>query len=511
MTVVDAAPWEAAARLWEPRPRRWPTPGAMACDLDSRMIQTPALDVVDMALVDLAEGRDNRLMVLAPPQEGKSERCSRFFPLWSLEHNPDLRVAIVSFDSDTARRWGWQLRLDIETFDGENKDIDLGLRLYERPAQGFWRIKDRFGSCFCTGVAGNLTGKPVDLLVIDDPIKDLEQANSVTYRERAWRFWQAVAVPRMGNHTKVLLVQTRWHEDDLGGRLLTTEGDRAKGGKWRVVSIPAQCEDKRTDLLGRREGEYMISARGRTEKDWLERRKDVGEYVWAALFQQRPAPAEGGLFKRIWWRYWQPAGEHRIHLGGRVADLRDCWRFGTVDLAASQRTSADYTVIAAWARTLAGDLVLLDRVRAKIGEEQHFAHARGLVERWQLDTLFVEKSQQGYTLVREATQAGVPISPLTAEQDKLSRALPASAWCSGGRVWLPAGAWWLGEFRDEAAGFPSAAHDDQVDVLAYAVRVSVTEWVPLVNRAQQATTRPEPDPDPFGGQPGVDDWDQREF
>lgn len=427
-----------------------------------------------------------------------------------LEQNPDLRIAIVSFDLDTARRWGWQLRLDIETYNGENHEIDLGLRLYERPAAGFWRIRNRFGSCFTTGISGNLTGKPVDILVIDDPLKDLEQANSIVYRERAWRFWQAVAIPRMGNHTKILLVQTRWHESDLGGKLLETEGDKAKGGKWRVISIPAQCEDEKTDLLGRREGEYMISARGRTVKDWEERRKDVGEYVWAALFQQRPAPAEGGVFKRLWWRYWTPAGPDRIYLGGRIADLRDGWRFGTVDLAASTRTSADYTVIAAWCRTLAGDLVLLDMVRAKIGEEQHFAQARPLVERWKLDTLFVEASQYGFTLVKEATQHGVPVTPIQAEQDKLTRALPYSAWCSGGRAWLPAGAHWLPTWIDEHAGFPAAAHDDTVDVGSLATRVAITQWVPLVNRAQQATARPEPEPDPFGEEPEVD-WETREF
>lgn len=347
-------------------------------------------------------------------------------------------------------------------------------------------------------------------LILDDPIKDLEQANSIRYRERAWRFWQAVAIPRMGPHTKVVLMTTRWHEDDIAGRILAAEGDKASGGKWRVISIPARCEDEKTDLLGRKLGEYQISARGRTQEQWREREKDSGAYVWAALFQQRPAPAEGNLFKRLWWRYWTPAGEHRIYLGGREADLRDGWRFGTVDLAASTRTSADYTVIAAWCRTLAGDLVLLDMVRAQIGEEQHFARARPLVERWQLDTLFVEASQYGFTLVKEATQSGIPVSPVQAEQDKLSRALPYSAWCSGGRAWLPAGAHWLPTWVDEHAAFPAAAHDDTVDVGSLATRVAITQWVPLVNRVEQATVRPEPEPDPFDGQP-VEDWDQREF
>lgn len=494
MTLLDASPWEIAARQFEPRARRWPTPGAMAQELDPRTVQTPALALIDEALVDVADLRTKRLAIFMPPQEGKSERVSHWFPLWMLVHNPDLRIAIVSYSDEIARRWGWQLRHDIQTFNGENHDIDLGIRLHDRAAQGSWRLRDHQGGVVCVGVAGSLTGRPVDVLIIDDPLKDLEQARSERYRERAWRFWTAVAVPRMGPDTVAILVQTRWDEQDLAGKLLESEGD-----KWRVISIPARCEDPATDLLNRKLGEFMISARGRTEADWKEREREVGPYVFAALFQQRPAPAEGGLFKRLWWRYWTPGADWRIHLGNRVTDLRDCWRFATVDLAASSRSQADWTVISAWARTLDGDLLLLDRLRARIGEQEHFYHARTLVERWQLDTLFVERSQHGYTLVREATQHGVPITPLSAEQDKFTRALPASAWCAAGRVWLPAGAWWLDEWISELATFPAARHDDQVDTLSYAVRAAVTQWAPITTKAAAPTTAPAADPFPEAG------------
>jgi predicted phage terminase large subunit-like protein len=306
----------------------------------------------------------------------------------------------------------------------------------------------------------------------------------------------------MGPSTRFAWIQTLWHEKEPLLQVLANEGTKDNGGVWRVIRIPALADEN--DPLGRQPGEGMISARG--DRDWHGIRKKVGEFVFAALYQQRPSPAEGGLFKRAWWRFWSPAGEQRIHLGGRIADLRDCWRFATVDLAASRRTSADWTVIAAWARTPAGDLVLLDRTRVRVGEDQHFAQARPLIERWQLDTLFVEKSQHGFTLVREATQNGLPITPLTAETDKVTRALPASAWCSGGRVWLPAGASWLDVWTSEAASFPNGSHDDQVDALAYAVRAAVTQWVPLVNRAVTATVQRQADrmPDPWGGQPEVD-------
>lgn len=487
-------PWEAAARQFEKPPRRWATPGDMARDLDPRTVQTPALDLIDRALVRLADSPgQGRLAIFMAPQEGKSERASHWFPLWALVHNPELRIAIVSHDAELARGWGAAIKRDVETFNGDDGTIDLGLRLRtDSKAMGRWNVEGHRGGVYAVSIGGSLTGRAVDLLVIDDPISNLEQAQSETYRKRAHRFWQGVAVPRMGPHTKTILIQTRWHEDDLAGRLLATEGDRAKGGKWQVISIPAQCEDEAIDPLGRKRGEYMVSARGRTRRDWDERKKDLGSYVWAALCQQRPSPAEGGLFKRVWWRYWTQFGDH-LTLGPRTFRLADCWRFGTVDLAASTRASSDWTVISAWARTVAGDLVLLDRFRAHIDENSHFDAARPLVQRWQLDTLFVERSQYGMTLSREAANEGVPINPVDAESDKLSRALPASRWVERGRVWLPAGAPWLDDWIGEHAGFPNASHDDQVDTTSYAVRVAITQPAPAMHAPPPPPDRAEVD------------------
>ena len=487
MALLDPADVFRQALLAEftPKPRRWASPLAMALDLDPTTIATPALKEIDRQLVALADGAedDSRLMVFMPPQEGKSTLCSKWYPLWRLVDNPDRRIAIVSYSDEMARRWGADIKQLLEAHNGDEGSIDLGLRLRaDSRAAGRWQVAGRRGGVYCVGISGSLTGKPVDELVIDDPIKDLAAAQSEAYRLRCQNFWQGVAIPRLGPGAKCLLIQTRWHEEDMAGWLLAKEGegDRVKGGVWRVVSIPA-IADAPDDPLGREIGEPLISARG--ARPWPRIRKQAGEYVWAALYQQRPAPAEGNVFRRLWWRYWREAPQlgtasKRIDLAGRVLLLADCWKFGTVDLAASTKTSADWTVISAWAHTLDGDLVLLDRVRAKIGEEDHFKHARPLIEKWELDTLFVEKSQFGTTLTREATQAGVPISSVEADKDKLTRALPYSARCSSGRVWLPTGQWWTKVWVDEHAGFPNASHDDQVDTGAYAVRVAVTGWHP---------------------------------
>jgi phage terminase large subunit-like protein len=338
-------------------------------------------------------------------------------------------------------------------------------------------------------------------IIVDDPLKSLEEAQSAKYRDRGMRTWQGVLIPRMAPATKVVWVQTLWHESEPIQQILANEG-----ADWEVVRIPAIC-DSPDDPLGRLIGEPMVSARG--ERDWQKIRRDVGEYVFAALYQQRPSPAEGGLFKRLWWRYWSPApplanGE-RLDLAGRVFDLRDCWRFITGDLAASTRTSADFTVAAAWAMTFDGDLVLLDYNRARIGEANHFDLFRPLAQRWAVDTAFVEATQHSMTLTAEATRSGLHVTPLKADVDKFSRALPYSARCSGGRVWLPAGApEKTGIWVDEHAAFPNGSHDDLVDTGAYATRVAITGWQPTQPKPYVPQRHGEPMLSPFGDRPIAD-------
>lgn len=467
----------------EKPPRRWPSPGALARSLDTGTVTTPALELIDRELVRLADSTDtDRLIITMPPQEGKSERISRRFPTWLLEHNPDLRIAIVSYADELARRHGSAVKADVELHDGVESPIDLGIQLrVDSRAAGRWTIKRHTGGIYCVGISGSLTGKPVDVLIIDDPIKNMEQAHSDTYRQRVKDFWQAVAIPRLGPGAKCVVVQTRWHEDDLAGWLQVNEP-----GQWRVVNIPAQAESH-SDPLGRKPGEFMVSARG--DRDWPRIKKNVGSYVWSALYQGHPAPAAGGLFKRGNLRYWAPIpadpARHglmrggRIDLGGRVVYLDDCWRFVTVDLAASTKTTADYTAAAVWAVSPDGDLVMLDGIRRRIEERDHWSAINPLRQKWSADVVYVESRMFGTTMVYTAGRSGVPIRELKADTDKVTRALPASVRSETGRLWLPT----LSSFSEvetwvkELVSFPNAAHDDCVDVIAYAARVVATEWL----------------------------------
>lgn len=496
---------EAMMRLYAPPPpkpaRKWATPGVMAKALDRSTRTTAALDLIDRELVELADGQVDKLMIFCPPQEGKSQKVSRRFPAWLLSHDPTLRIGIVSYSDGKAARWGRQIRRDLMA----HPELGIALRRDSRAA-GRWET-EQGGGLVCAGLSAGITGEPLDVLIIDDPVRGRAEAESATYREAAWDWWESNGSTRMSSRGKVIVMMTRWHEADLAGQLL-----KAEPGEWRVVNIPAIAGKDITvkggdgteqtmwvhdgpDPLGRQPGEELVSVQRRKPGHFLHLFKVRSAYVWRSVFQQRPVAAEGNLFRRENFRYWQQVradpdrhgrmGGQRAECGDRVVYLDDCWRFATVDLAASLRTSADWTVVAAWAISPDGDLILLDRARARVKEGDHWGLARPLMERWALDTVYVEQSFISATMVIDATASGVPVQPVNADTDKLTRALPATTRIKAGKVWFPAGADWLDVWCDELAAFPTGTNDDQVDTLSYAARVVAAHWLPAEPAPEQ--------------------------
>lgn len=495
LTAIERGAWEKAIERFRPQPpkmRRWASPLDMACELNPATVRTPALEVINAALVRLADKpTTGKLAVFVSPQEGKSTLCSYWNPLWLLTHDPDTRVMMVSYNAEKSREWGGEVKNAIANFRGDDGMLDLGIRL--RPdsrAAGRWNVADHRGGIYCAGIASGITGRATDYIVVDDPTKNLQEARSETMRDKVSSTYRGALVPRMRDVTKLIWIQTLWNEAETIQQILANEGS-----SWEVIRIPAIC-DSPDDPLGRAIGEPMKSAT--SSRDWDKIRRDVGEYVFSALYQQRPTPAEGNLFKRLWWRRWVTAPDNqigeRLDLGGRIWPTSEMWRFITGDLAASTRTSADWTVAAAWGLTLDGDLVLLDLARARVGERHHYDLFRPLAERWAVDTAFIEATQHSMTLTAEASRSGLHITPLHADTDKFSRALPASARASGGRIWLPAAAPWAADFISECAAFPNGSHDDMVDCLAYAVRVAITKWAPPPPASPVARARRTPDP-----------------
>lgn len=445
---------------------RWCTPGALAGHLDPRTIRTPALGLIDDELVRLAGSEDGRLVLSMPPQEGKSQRASRRFPLWVLTQRPDTRIAICSYEHGVARRWGRAVRDDITMF-GD----DLGLRVRDDlSAQHEWQLEGHDGGVYAVGIGGALTGRPVDLLVLDDPIKDREQADSPTYRERAWDWWLEVGSTRLAPGAPVVVIATRWHEDDLIGRLLAAED----GHLWRVINIPAQAdhrsENGETDPLGRQVGEYMVSARGRTTAQWDAIKLRSGGRTWTALYQGRPAPVEGGLFKREWWgAYTSPRWIVRndgTYWAPQADEVAMSW-----DMAFKNLDSSDFVVGQVWAR-YGLEVFLLDQVHERLSFVETCAAVRRLAARWpQATAKYVEDKANGTAVINALSRTVPGLIPVEPDGSKEARAAAVTPFAEAGSVFLPAPelAPWIGGFIDEHAAFPNGVHDDQVDATSQAL------------------------------------------
>lgn len=326
-------------------------------------------------------------------------------------------------------------------------------------------------------------------LIIDDPVKDRAAAESETIRRSAWDWWESVALTRLAPRGVVLLCQTRWHESDLAGMILTQPGPL----RWRTVTIPAIAAGH-DDPLGRAPGEELVSVRGRERGYFHGQQAGMSPYVFSSIYQQSPSAAEGNFFRRATFRYWRPSpswndGRETIDCEGRTITLADAWIFATMDVAASTKTTSDYTVVAVWAMSVEGDLILLDRRRKQVAEHDHFALFEPLRLRWDITQLYVERGFFASTMVTDARAAGVPVAEVVADTDKITRAIPAAGRLHAGRVWFPAqtsgcecgncpDGVWLDEWADELASFNRGAHDDQVDVFSYAARIATAEWVP---------------------------------
>jgi len=460
----------------------------MAMALDRKTGTSPALEVINAALVELMEpdSPHDALMVFMPPQEGKSQLVSRRFPEWLLDHDPDIQVAEVSYGDELALRWGRDVKQDLVLLpcrhrgEGDCNEACGGLHVALRKdshAAGRWETPAG-GGMYCVGMGGPLTGKRVNVLVVDDPVKDRGAAESKTIREAAWNWWESVALTRFAPGARVVMIQTRWHEDDLSGRIMS----RPSPLKWRVLRIPA-IADEPGDPLGRLPGEEMISVRNRAPGYFLNLRANMTPYVFAGVYQQKPAAAEGNFFRRASFKFWRPMeawpdGRERIWTEAGPVTLADCWAFITMDFAGSTRDSADYTVASLWLVTVEGDLILFDRVRARVEDHQHFSLAAPLMARFPGATVYVEHNYWSKTFVKDARNAGVPIAEVLADTDKVTRAVPAAGRVHAGRVHFPAQAPWIEEWCDELAIFPQGANDDQVDVFSYAARVLVNDWTP---------------------------------
>jgi predicted phage terminase large subunit-like protein len=419
----------------------------------------PHLDLLNRTLVDVAARRKRRVIVTMPPRHGKSMLTSHFFPAWYVGTFPDHRVLMAGYQAQFAARWGRRARAVI---DGVGQEV-FGVSVSKKSsAADRWDIEGHLGGMETAGVGGALTGKGADLLLIDDPISNAADASSETMRENLWDWYTSTAYTRLEPKASLVLIQTRWHEDDLAGRLI--EEMKTGGEQWEVLNLPAIAEEN--DLLGRPVGAALWPSRyDETELAVIKRTQ--GERNWSALYQQRPTPADGDVFKRSWFKRYRIDGDLLV-LDGKSFPLKKCWRFATADLAVSEKTTADWTVIQSWAVTPDNDAVLLDQHRERMNGPQIVPAIKAVCEKWKCDWVGIESVAFQLAIVQQARLSGLTAKKLITKGDKISRAHAAAPRMEAGMVYFPDERWVDG-LESELLSFPNGKHDDQVDALSYAL------------------------------------------
>lgn len=442
-------------------------------------------EVLIDALQRVADGELKRLMIFMPPRHSKSETASRLFPAYHLHRHPAQWVGLASYGAELAYTLSRNARENYRQGGGELNRSASGVEQWETlTGGGMW----------AAGVGGTATGRGFSLGIIDDPLKNSEEAASATIREKQKDWWRSVFYTRQEPGAAIVLIQTRWHEADLGGWLLAQESDEdAEPEQWHIVTMPAIAETPpalpqtcTVEPDWRGENEALCPERYDVRR--LTRiRRTLGEYFWSALYQQRPTPREGDFFRRQWFEIVPaaPAEAARVRW----------W-----DFAASESPQADQTAGVRMAKTN-GVYYIEDVVCGRWGSaernrivrqtaEVDAAQCKGAVQQW----LEQEPGSSG----KDAAAAFVGLLDGFAAYAEPSsgpkevRADPFAAQAAAGNVKLVAGPW-VGHFLEELTSFPSGKHDDQVDAASGAF-----------NKLAQMRERPKVTA--IGGKTGESKW-----
>ena len=424
------------------------------CKVNPRYQWYPHCERLAAILQRIADDELKRLMVFMPPRHGKSELASRLFPAYYLYRHPERFVGINSYAADLAYTFSRICRENYLKVDGKIKDDSGQIKHWEtRQGGGLW----------AAGVGGPITGKGFHLGLIDDPLKNSQEAFSATIRQTQHDWYESTFSTREEPGGAQIIILTRWHEADLAGWLLTRESleDNDSPEEWHVVNFPAIAEDSPIDLPPtctlepdwREVGEPLCPERYPLKR--LQRFKQT-PYFWSALFQQRPSPLDGDYFKRSWWQWYSNAPE-----GMTVVLSFDC--------AFKETATSDFVVGQVWGKAGA-DYYLLDQVRGRTDINGTLQMVESLSAKWpQARAKLIEDKANGSAvidLLRRKVPGLIAVQP---EGGKVVRAVAVSPYVESGNVHLPSGRAWVNDFVEEAAAFPNGAHDDQVDAMTQAI------------------------------------------
>ena len=393
------------------------------------------------SFVETYTGNPYDILVLScPPQHGKSLTVTETFPSWYVGKYPDRRCIIACYNDDFAGKFGRRNKAKIDEVGQFIFDIRL-----KKSSDRDMEIADHDGGIITRGIMAGITGNAGDLIIIDDPVKNRLEADSSTYRERLWEEWENSIMTRTQAGTKIIIIQTRWHEDDLAGRVIANENF------VEVVNIPVEAEEN--DILGRNIGDALCPEIGKDNK-WLQEFKQRyadGKRAWNALYMGRPTSAEGNIFKREWWQYYDKLPEH-IQLVGI-----------SVDATFKDSDTSDFVAIEVWGK-LNNDYYLIDLIKRRMDFPETLKAIRYIADKYpNKHSILIEDKANGSAIISMLKHEIGGIIPITPQESKIARANAITGIVEGGNVYLPRYADFTGEFVEEFASFPNGVHDDLVD------------------------------------------------
>ena len=396
--------------------------------------------------VETQTGNPYDILVLScPPQHGKSLTVTETFPSWYVGKYPDRRCIIACYNDDFAGKFGRRNKAKID----EVGQFIFNIKL-KKSSDRDMEIADHTGSIITRGIMAGITGNAGDLIIIDDPVKTRMEADSPTYRERLWEEWMNSIKTRTQAGSKIIIIQTRWHEDDLAGRVINGEN------YLEVINIPVEAEEN--DILGRKVGDALCPEIGKDNK-WLQMFKSNyladpnggGSRAWNALYLGRPTSAEGNIFKREWWQYYDKLPD-KIPLVGI-----------SVDATFKDSDTSDFVAIEVWGK-LNGDYYLIDLIKRRMDFPETLKAIRYMADKYpNKHSILVEDKANGSAIISMLKHDIGGIVAITPKESKVGRANAITGIVEGGNVYLPRYSDFTGEFIDEFASFPNGVHDDLVD------------------------------------------------
>lgn len=417
------------------------------------------------------------LAIAMPPRHGKSFVVSQHLPAWYIGKYPDRKVALASYAEDFSATWG-----------GLNRDHfvvhpELGIQVKrgKNAASSEWETS-KGGGMFSVGIGGGVTGRGFPLMIIDDPIKNSEEAQSEATQTKQHNWWTSTWTTRKQPYnrvmTKFVLMFTRWAEGDLSGKVVFDEEGKVRDG-WYYLHLPALCIDPEIDPLGRQEGEPLCPQRF-TKRQLEEIRDDPTAAVgwWDALYQGVPFTVGSGITAGPFQQY------SVVKLGGKreyfylVGDERrsctedECLRFGSIDVAGTVQTVSDWNVFSVYDWAPDGTLFHIAQERKRLESADHVDWAKKLYDEHGCQLVIIEDRTFGTTLLQHLKRDPKYVTvSMKADTDKVTRAIPYGAAILNGFIRFPdtSPAWWS-KFVSEHVAFPNGTHDDQVDAGAYAYR-----------------------------------------